>query len=303
MDKETRNKEMEIKTETINITVQNKLLPEPHREYKDRVFRMIFIDKVDFLTLYNALNESSYDNPDELEVATLDNAIYMGMRNDVAYVLHERLSLYEHQSTVNPNMPLRNLLYVSDVYSGMTANANLYGSKQIKIPEPMFVVFYNGEAPLVERSVLKLSDMYSKTSEDPALELKTLVLNINPGYNEELKEHCKPLWGYMAFVNKVRTYQKIMPLKDAVEKTINECIEEGILADFLRKNRSEVLKMSLYEYDQERHIRMERADAREDGREEGRAEERINTERERQRADAAEAELEKLRRQLALCTK
>ena len=133
----------------------------PAREYKDRLFRMVFKEKDQFLELYNALNGTAYDNPDDLTVTTLENAIYMGMRNDVSYLLYDRLALYEHQASINPNMPLRNLFYVSDIYSGLTKDTNLYGSKLIRLPEPQFVVFYNGADELPERSILRLSDAFS----------------------------------------------------------------------------------------------------------------------------------------------
>ena len=130
----------------------------PAREYKDRLFRMVFKEKDQFLELYNALNGTAYDNPGDLTVTTLENAIYMGMRNDVSYLLYDRLALYEHQASINPNMPLRNLFYVSDIYSGLTKDSNLYGSKLVRLPEPQFVVFYNGADELPERSILRLSD-------------------------------------------------------------------------------------------------------------------------------------------------
>ena len=124
---------------------------------------------------------TAYDNPDDLTVTTLENAIYMGMRNDVSYLLYDRLALYEHQASINPNMPLRNLFYVSDIYSGLTKDSNLYGSKLVRLPEPQFVVFYNGADELPERSILRLSDAFSHKGGEPKLELEVLVLNINPG--------------------------------------------------------------------------------------------------------------------------
>ena len=111
--------------ETLNTTEKSAAMPTvgsptPALTYKDRIFRMIFKEKREFLDLYNAMNGTHYTNPDELTVTTLDNAIYLGMKNDVSFLLHDTLSLYEHQSTDNPNMPLRNLLYVSDIYSQLT---------------------------------------------------------------------------------------------------------------------------------------------------------------------------------------
>lgn len=244
--------------------------------YRDRIFRMIFKDKRELLMLYNAMNSTHYDNPEDLSVTTLDNAIYLSMKNDVSFVLYDKLMLYEHQSTNNPNMPLRNLFYVSDIYSGLTRDRNLYGSSRIHIPEPKFVVFYNGLDPMPETSTLKLSDMYQNASGQVSLELITQVWNINLGYNKALMDNCKTLHGYAIFVDLVRRYQKTEPqLKTAVSKAINECISNNILADFLRMNKAEVLKMSIYEYDEAKHIELERKEAMEEGRQAGLAEGRL----------------------------
>lgn len=242
---------------------------QPAREYKDRLFRMIFKEKGKFLELYNALNGTAYDNPDDLTVTTLENAIYMGMRNDVSYLLYDRLALYEHQASINPNMPLRNLFYVSDIYSGLTKDTNLYGSKLIRLPEPQFVVFYNGADELPERSILRLSDAFSHKGGEPKLELEVLVLNINPGFNLELMEHCRTLREYMAYVDTVRKYARETDFPEAVDRAIRECLAKGILADFLSRNWAEVKKVSIYEYDEEKHIRQEREDAMEEGLQQG----------------------------------
>ncbi len=146
-------------------------MPNPARTFKDRIFRMIYKGKAEFLELYNALNGTDYSDTDELIITTLDNAVYIGMKNDVSYLLHDELSLYEHQSTKNPNMPLRSLFYVSNVYSALTRDEDLHGSKLVKIPAPQFVVFYNGVEPMPERSVCRLSDMYVCHGENVSLEL------------------------------------------------------------------------------------------------------------------------------------
>ena len=245
--------------------------PVAARTYKDRIFRMIFDNRKELLMLYNAMNGTHYDNPEDLSVTTLDNAIYMNMKNDVSFVLNDRLMLYEHQSTKNPNMPLRNLFYVSDIYSSLTKDKNIYSSSLIKIPEPRFVVFYNGLDHVPEQSTLKLSDMYENASGETSLELITQVLNINLGYNKALMDNCETLHGYAVFVDLVRKYQKAEhTLKAAVAKAINKYIENGILADFLKDNKAEVLKMSIYEYDEAKHIQLERKEAREEGQQEER---------------------------------
>ena len=238
-------------------TEKNLKHPIPVRAYKDRIFRMIFKEKRALLALYNAMNDTAYQDPEELVITTLENAIYLGMKNDVSFMICDRLFLYEHQSTKNPNMPLRNLLYVADLYSVLTKDMFLYGELPVAIPEPRFVVFYNGEQKMEERAVLRLSDLYHPRTEHPYLELETLVLNINKGYNAELMEKCRELHDYSVFVALVREKRKNgMNLKHAVNEAIDECIHQDIMADFLRRNRAEVVKMSIYEYDEEKNYKM-----------------------------------------------
>ena len=154
-------------------------------------------------------------------------------------------------------MPLRNLLYVADLYSVLTKDMFLYGELPVAIPEPRFVVFYNGEQKMEERTVLRLSDLYRPRTEHPYLELETLVLNINKGYNAELMGKCRELHDYSVFVALVREKRKNgMNLKYAVNEAIDECIHQDIMADFLRRNRAEVVKMSIYEYDEEKNYKM-----------------------------------------------
>lgn len=235
------------------------------RTYKDTVFRMLFREKEELLMLFNAINQTHYENPNELEVNTLENAIYLNMKNDVSCVLDFNLNLYEHQSTVNPNMPLRDLFYVVRLYEKMVRNSNLYTGKAVQIPAPRFIVFYNGDMEQPEKKLLRLSDLYHKKTEKTSLELIVLQLNINPGYNTELMEQCKPLSGYMMYVDKVRNYKKKMPMAQAVDRAVRECIEEGYIADFLIKNRSEVIQMSIFEYDQEQHMQMIHEEGKEEG--------------------------------------
>ena len=229
-----------------------------NREYKSSVFALLFKDRKKLLSLYNALNHSNYTNEWELEVVTLENAIYMAMKNDLAFLLDSRLHLYEHQSTPNPNMPLRDLFYVSRQYEKMVTKSTLYSSRAIKIPAPHFIVFYNGVTKQPERHILKLSDLYQVRESEPKLELEVLMLNINEGNNEELKNNCQILKEYMLYVNKIRSYmeKEKMSLQDAVEIAVNECIKEGILEDFLRENRAEVVSMSILEFDAEREWRL-----------------------------------------------
>lgn len=226
---------------------------------------MLFSDRNELLKLYNAINGTSYDDPDLLQVNTLENAVYMSMQNDVSFIIDMRLNLYEHQSTYSPNLPVRYLLYVADVYSDYTKDMNLYGTKAVKLPTPRFVIFYNGQAEQPDRKELRLSELFSIPDADPSLELKAVMLNINKGHNRKLMETCRTLQDYAEYTFRVREYAAEMPLDLAVEQAITECISEGILADFLRKNRAEAKKVSIYEYDEERHMRQTREEGMEEG--------------------------------------
>lgn len=239
------------------------------RNFKDTVFRMLFKEKKNLLNLYNALNRTTYTNTDDLEITTLENAVYMNYKNDISFVFDFELMLYEHQSTYNPNMPLRDLLYVSHVLHNRVKDENLYSKKLIKIPTPQFVVFYNGVDSQPEQQILRLSDAFDKRQERPALELAVLVYNINLGHNQELLDTCCLLKEYAQYVEQVRTFAKEMSFPEAVEQAVEHCIRNGILSDFLSENRAEAIAVSIFEYDEEKHIQSERKEWREIGREEG----------------------------------
>ena len=249
------------------------------------MFRMIFSEKEKLLELYNAVSGKDYKDPELLIINTLENAIYMSMKNDISFLIDSRLSLYEHQSTYNPNMPLRLLHYISDLYESMVNPIKLYGSSPVQIPPPRFIVFYNGTEERPEREELCLSRLYSVEEEEICLELKVVVLNINMGHNKELMEACRTLWEYAEYVRRVRLYRKETSIEEAVERAITECIAEGILKDFLKKNRAEAKAVSIYEYSEKEHIQMEREDAFEEGRKSGIEQEKLNTDKEKERAD------------------
>ena len=240
-----------------------------NRTFKSTVFIMVFQDKKNLLELYNAMTGKHYTDPEQLEINTLENAVYMSMKNDLSFLIDGRLSLYEHQSTYNPNLPLRFLIYISQLYAGMTRNENLYGTKTVQIPPPEFVIFYNGEKDMPEETLLKLSDMYGVKVKDPKLELEAVMLNISGSNNSRLKEACRTLKDYAVYTDKIRLYSKEQTLEEAVEKANNECIAENVLKDFLTKHRAEAKAMSIFEYDQEKHIRQEREEAWEEGRTSG----------------------------------
>ena len=226
-----------------------------NQKYKDSVFRMLFNNKKELLSLYNAVNGTTYENVDDLEINTLDDGVFMKMKNDISFVLGFELNLYEHQSTKCGNIALRFLLYVSDLLSGMVVRDDLYKSKVIHIPAPRFIVFYNGHEITEDRVLYKLSDQYEKKLSAPELELTATLININEDHNPELMNACRTLKDYSIFVGRIRKYAKTMILEEAVKSAVAECIAEGILADFLSKNRAEVIRVSVLEYNEELHLK------------------------------------------------
>mgnify|MGYP000406388179 FL=1 len=243
--------------------------PTANRQYKDTVFRMLFSEKENLLSLYNAVTGNAYQNADDLKIVTLENAIYMGMKNDLAFMLETNIYLYEHQSTLNPNIPLRDLIYIGIEYQQYVDDKSLYSSRLQKIPAPKFMVFYNGTDAVDDRVELRLSNAYEHLAGEPDLELKVLMLNVNEGHNKELMEQCQTLKEYAIYVARVRKYTSEMNLNDAVARAIDECIKEGILVEFLRKNRSEVKMVSILEYDKEWEEKKLRKAEYEAGRSEG----------------------------------
>ena len=229
--------------------------PTVNRNYKDTVFRMLFSDRKNLLSLYNAISGAHYDNPEMLEIVTLENAIYMGMKNDLAFIIDTDLFLYEHQSTYNPNMPLRDLFYISSEYQKLVDKKSLYSSILQKIPAPQFIVFYNGTEKRKDSWVNHLSEAFENLPGNPKLELEVLTININEGHNEELMEHCQTLKEYARYVNCVRKYARELELNEAVKLAVDECIRNNILSEFLRANKSEVISMSIFEYDKEEEER------------------------------------------------
>ena len=239
-------------------------------KYKDTVFRLLFSDKERLLSLYNAISDRPCDNIDDLKVVTLENAIYMEVKNDIAFLLGDCLHLWEHQSTRNPNMPLRFLEYIATEYQQLikTNKKNLYSKTLIKLPCPQFVVFYNGTEDTTDHEVMKLSDAFEGSEESGGsvkLQLLVDVYNINAGHNGALLDACAALKGYAELVKRTRENQQTMPFSQAISKAVDDCIHDGILADFLKACKTEVVGMSIFEFDREEWERQVRTEEYEDG--------------------------------------
>jgi len=221
-----------------------------NREYKDRLFKFIFgnpENKEWTLDLYNAMNGTHYTDVKALRLTTLDNAVYMSMMNDVSFLIDNVMSFYEQQSTFNPNMPMRFLIYAGMVYSNYIEESKTYrrySSKQQKAPTPKCVCFYNGTANKDDRIVLSLADAFD-TEAEPDIEVKVTMININYGHNKELLDSCKPLNEYSWFVDRVRTNQKETDtLEEAVSAAIDGLPDDALIKPFLLANKAEVKRMT-----------------------------------------------------------
>ena len=245
----------------------------PKRQTKDILFRLVFgNDRQALLQLYNALHGTAYTNPHELQIVTLDNAIYISRKNDLAFLLAGSINMYEHQSTLNPNMPVRFLIYLAQEYQLLveSTDKSLYGSELIPLPTPQCVVFYNGTADTPDEYELRLSSAFSNQDVEPAVEVVVNVININYGHNEHLMQGCGLLSQYAQFVAVTREYaNKYNNREESMNAAIEYCIEHGILEDILRKHRSQVLGSLLEEFDEKKYARTLRAEGYESGREEG----------------------------------
>lgn len=241
-------------------------------KFKDRLFRALFGSeerKENLLSLYNALNDTDYQNLDDLYINTIDDVIYMGMKNDVSCIIDNYLSLYEHQSTYNPNMPLRGLLYFGKLYDKYIKEneKNIFSSRIVKIPTPQYYVFYNGEDDKPESTTLRLSDAFEAPIRDGQYEWTAKMLNINYGKNKELMEKCQVLKEYSIFTDRIRTLVKQgKDIRIAVDEAVDTCIEEGILSDYLLNHKSEVKDMVLTEYDEKKTMELLAKEERTEGR-------------------------------------
>ncbi len=240
-----------------------------YRNVKDRLFRYLFEkDREALLNLYNALNGTAYHDLSQLEIVTIESAVYVVMKNDLAYILSGTLSMYEHQSTYSPNLPVRFLIYLAQEYQRVVEKAekSLYGIGQISLPTPQCIVFYNGAKEMPAETTLKLSDAFENKQVRADVELTVRMLNINYGHNRQLMEKCRVLEEYSRLAAVTR--ECMMAEKDlqtALNQAINYCIENNILKEFLLRNRAEVLGMLLEEFDKEKYERTLRIEGREEG--------------------------------------
>ncbi len=236
-------------------------MPPVNRRYKDSLFRIAFRGKKELLELYNAINGSDYNNPDELTIYTLEDIVFMNIKNDISFLVGEMLNLYEHQSTRNPNMPIRGLLYFARNYESYISRQNLdiYSSSLQRLPFPQYYVLYNGTKDEKDRHTIRLEDAFPDVRGiEPCLKCTATLLNINYGHNHEIMAKSKTLNDYANYVQHVRTNLNLgMPISQAVERATDDCIKEDILRDILLKNQAEVKNMVLGAWGTENHLRQE----------------------------------------------
>ena len=247
-----------------------------NRECKNSVFVDLFYEdetaEENDISLYNALHDEPLPPGTTIEKIRVDNKLYMNFKNDVSFGIGGKVLVFgEHQSTVNENMPLRSLVYLGRAYEQIVPVKDRYRRKAVRIPKPEIYTFYNGKEKWAKERILKLSDAFMVQDEEPDVELKVKVININPEEKHEILERCRVLRDYSIFIDTIRKYQKLK-VEEPYRKAIDECIEKGILADYLRKKGSEVVNMLMSEYNYEQDIEVQREEAYEEGKKLGREE-------------------------------
>ena len=188
-----------------------------------------------------------------MEINTIDDVIYMHLKNDMSFILDDWQNLFEQQSTFNPNQPLRGFFYFADLYKVKYFGKKIYSTRLLKIPTPQYIIFYNGTASMPDRKELRLSDAFQQPTAQPDIEVVAHMLNINYGHNKELMERCRKLKEYAQFIDIIRHYlreNKQWSNEQAISKAIDDCIQNNILRDILQKERLRVMASILSEFDE-----------------------------------------------------
>ena len=257
----------------MNQDSENKEKTKAQTKVYDRLFISIFGKDTERskrwrLELYNALNGTNYTDPDALELNTLENVIYIKMYNDVSFLVDSQMTLYEHQRTTNANMPLRGFMYFSKLYEKYleSTGKQVTSSTLIKIPNPNYIVFYNGDTERDEDYELKLSDAFLLEDKSGRFEWTARVLNINKEKNLPLQKKCKPLYDYIQFTSRINENKKTMTIEDAVDEAVNWACEQNLLEGYIREQKAEVKMSLLTEYNEEASIKGWREDGIIEGR-------------------------------------
>ena len=240
--------------------------PQPKKNYRDSLFRRYFENPVDLAGLYKALT-GEIVAPEDIKITTLKNVLFNNQKNDISFQVGNRyLILMEHQSTVNPNMPIRMLFYAAMLYRRMLPHRAVYKDKLLQLPEPEFYVLYNGEAPL-ENHELRLSTSFGSRGRSSSLELVAKVINIRYNENKEILKKYRPLHDYSYFVYDVeRRYKKHGSLLEAIRHAVDYCIDHDVMTDFLLEHYEEVFGMYSFRWNEQEAKEVWQEEAREDAR-------------------------------------
>ena len=246
-------------------------MEKENREHKDSLFVDLFYQdetaKKNLLSLYNALHDTNYEDETIIRKVKIDDVLYKNFKNDISCEVNGLVLVFgEHQSTINRNMPLRCLMYVGRAYEQLVDSKARYRTTLVKIPTPEFYVFYNGEKEQPLEQVLTLSDAFMNPVGENSVELKVKVININSDKAHEVLDKCGILKEYSQFISTVRKYSEE---EGAIKKAIKECIEKGILADYLKRKGSEVENMLIAEYSYEEDMQVKLQEGIWQGRREG----------------------------------
>ena len=246
-------------------------MEKENREHKDSLFVDLFYQdetaKKNLLSLYNALHDTNYEDETIIRKVKIDDVLYKNFKNDISCEVNGLVLVFgEHQSTINRNMPLRCLMYVGRAYEQLVDSKARYRTTLVKIPTPEFYVFYNGEKEQPLEQVLTLSDAFMNPAGENSVELKVKVININSDKAHEVLDKCGILKEFSRFISTVRKYWEE---EGAIKKAIKECIEKGILADYLKRKGSEVENMLIAEYSYEEDMQVKLQEGIWQGRREG----------------------------------
>ena len=242
-------------------------MEKENREHKDSLFVDLFYQdetaKKNLLSLYNALHDTNYEDETIIRKVKIDDVLYKNFKNDISCEVNGLVLVFgEHQSTINRNMPLRCLMYVGRAYEQLVDSKARYRTTLVKIPTPEFYVFYNGEKEQPLEQVLSLSDAFMNPAGENSVELKVKVININSDKAHGILDKCGILREYSQFISMVRKYSEE---ESAIKKAIKECIEKGILADYLKRKGSEVENMLIAEYSYEEDMQVKQEEAMQQG--------------------------------------
>ena len=255
-----------------------------NRKYKNDLFVFLFGSNKEFaLSLYNAVNNSSYTDPDSITFNTIEDFIYIGRQNDVSFLIENTINIYEHQTTINANIALRMLLYVSRLYEKYANEDDLYSQRTISLPSPNFIVFYFGNKECKDDRFVYLSD--AMEIKNPNLELKVRVINANYGHTQYILNKCPVLYEYSWFLHEVGIrYNMIVDssnknnniMSGIVDSVLEIMSDDFIIKTIILKHKAEVVDMLYTIEDEPRMMKIHDEAMKNEGRVEARAEDLNN---------------------------